>query len=152
MESKGMSMTKAGPAMIKRALYQAGDIARRYDPQLAYLYYREMVHHGKTHLQAMGAVMSHLGARIIAVLKEDKPYDLRDNQGRSITLKEAKELIFREYTVSAETRQARRRRKSNAGRGIDSRMHDAAEAPQSGLPPSPQCIVYTVKDTSSIAG
>jgi len=41
MESKGMSMTKAGPAMIKRALYQAGDIARRHDPQLAYLYYRE---------------------------------------------------------------------------------------------------------------
>jgi hypothetical protein len=100
MESKGMSMTKAGPAMIKRALYQAGNIARRYDPQLAYLYYREMVHNGKTHLQAMGAVMSHLGARIMAVLKEDKPYDLRDNQGRSITLKEAKELIYREYTVS----------------------------------------------------
>jgi hypothetical protein len=63
-------MTKAGPSTIKRTLFQAGDIARRYDPQLAHLYYREMLHHGKTHLQAMGAVMSHLGARIMAVLRE----------------------------------------------------------------------------------
>jgi hypothetical protein len=27
--------------MMKRAPYQAEDIARQYDPQLAYLYYRE---------------------------------------------------------------------------------------------------------------
>jgi len=65
-------MTKAGPAMIKRALFQAGGIGRRYDPQLAYLYYREMVNHGKTHLQAMSLVMSHLGARVLAVLREIK--------------------------------------------------------------------------------
>lgn len=95
--------------------------------------------------------MSHLGARIVAVLKEDKPYDLRDNQGRSITLKEAKELIHREYTVSAETRQARRRRKSKAGRAVYSRIHEAAKAPQSDLPIPPQNIVYNVEDTSSIA-
>jgi len=137
MESKGMSMTKAGPAMIKRALYQAGNIARRYDPQLANLYYRQMEHHGKTHLQAMGAVMSHLGARIMAVLKEDKPYDLRDSQGRSITLPEAKKIIYREYTVSAETRQVRRRCKSKVGRTIDSRMHEAAKAPQSNVSIAP---------------
>jgi transposase len=73
-EGKGLRMTKAGPSMMKRALFQAGDIARRYDPQLADLYYREMVHHGKTHLQAMGAVMSHLAARILVVLRESRPY------------------------------------------------------------------------------
>jgi len=61
-------MTKTGPAMMKRALFQAGDIDRRYDPQLVYLYYLETVHRGKTHLQAMGAVMSHLGASILAML------------------------------------------------------------------------------------
>ena len=47
-EGKGLRMTKAGLSIMKRTLYQAGDIARRYDPQLAELYYREMVHHGKT--------------------------------------------------------------------------------------------------------
>jgi hypothetical protein len=75
-------MTKAGPAMMKRALYRAGDIGRRYNPQLAYLYYREMVDNGKTHLQAMEAVMSHLAARTLAVLQDNRPYELRDIDNR----------------------------------------------------------------------
>ena len=32
VKGKGLRMTKAGPVMMKRALYQAGDIARQYDP------------------------------------------------------------------------------------------------------------------------
>jgi transposase len=69
MEAKGLRMTKAGPAIMKWALFQSGQIGRRYDPHLAWLYYREMVHNGKNHKQAMGAVMSHIGARILAVLR-----------------------------------------------------------------------------------
>jgi len=64
------------------ALYQAGDIGRRWDPQLAAVYYREMVYHGKNHRQALGAVMSHLGARVLTVLKVDRPYELRDIEGK----------------------------------------------------------------------
>ena len=116
-EGKGLRMTKAGPAMVKRALFQAGDIGRRYDPQLAHLYYREMVNHGKTHLQAMGAVMSHLGARILAVLREDRPYELRNTHDEPISKKGAMEVIQAEFKVPEETRQARRRRKTNKGRG-----------------------------------
>jgi transposase len=132
-ESKGLRMTKAGSSMMKRALYQAGEIARRYDPQLAYLYYREMVNHGKHHKQAMGAVMSHLGARILAVLREDRPYELRDIHGQPITKKETIELIQLEYQVTELIRQARRRRKSNEGRLSGHRTCEAAKAPQSGL-------------------
>jgi hypothetical protein len=78
-------MTKAGPAIMRWALFQAGGIGRAHDPQLACVYYREMVHNGKNHMQAMGAVMSHMSARILAVLREDKPYDLRDMDGRPVT-------------------------------------------------------------------
>jgi transposase len=131
-EAKGLRMTKAGPSMMKRALFQAGDIGRRYDPQLAHLYYREMVNHGKTHLQAMGAVMSHLGARILAVLREDRSYELRDNHDQPISKKGAMQLVQAEFKVSAETRQARRRRKLNEGRLHSRRTHEAAKAPQSG--------------------
>jgi hypothetical protein len=126
-------MTKAGSSMMKRALYQAGEIARRYDPQLAYLYYRQMVNHGKHHKQAMGAVMSHLGARILAVLREDRPYQLRDIHGQPISKKETVELIQLEYQVTELIRQARRRRKSNEGRLTGHRTREAAKAPQSGL-------------------
>jgi transposase len=94
MEAKGLRMTKAGPAIMKWALFQSGQIGRRYDPQLAWLYYREMVHNGKNHKQAMGAVMSHIGARILAVLREDKPYELRDVQGKPITWEDARKLIL----------------------------------------------------------
>jgi hypothetical protein len=144
-------MTKAGPSMMKRALFQAGDIARRYDPQLVHLYYREMVHHGKTHLQAMGAVMSHLGARIMVVLREGRPYELRDARGNLITKKEAMELIRSEYKVSEETRQARRRRKPNEGRLTGRRKREAAKAPQSGLLIPPPRTVYCAEDLQSMA-
>ena len=150
-EGKGLRMTKAGSSMMKRALFQAGDIARRYDPQLAHLYYREMVHHGKTHLQAMGAVMSHLAARIMAVLREDRPYELRDTQGKPITKKGAMELIQSEHKVPEEIRQARRRRKPNEGRLTCHRTHEAAEAPQSGLLMPPPRTVYCTGDLQSIA-
>ena len=142
-EGKGLRMTKAGPAMMKRALYQAGDIARRYDPQLAYLYYREMVHHGKTHLQAMGAVMSHLGARILSVLREDKPYELRDTDNKPISKKEAIELIRSRFQVPEETRQARRHRKSSEGRLASHGTHETAKASQSRRTATSPMKVYT---------
>lgn len=39
-ESKALRMTKAGPAVMKWALYQAGQIGRQWEPQLASVYYR----------------------------------------------------------------------------------------------------------------
>ena len=95
---------------MKWALYQAGQIGRRCDPQLASVYYREMVHHGKNHKQAMGAVMSHLGARVLAVLQENRPYVLRDTEGNPISREEARRLILLNYHVPEAIRQQRRRR------------------------------------------
>jgi transposase len=110
VEAKGLRMTKAGPSILRMALYQAGEIGRRNDPGLAAVYFREMVHHGKNHQQAMGAVMSHLGARVLKVLKEDRPYELRNLEGNLINKHEAKELIMSEYHVSEDIRRERRRR------------------------------------------
>jgi len=109
-EAKGLRMTKAGPAIMKWALYQSSQIGRRCDPQLACVYYREMVHYGKNHKQAMGAVMSHIGARVLAVLREDRPYELRDIDGRPITREEARRLILLNYQVPEEIKRERRRR------------------------------------------
>jgi transposase len=112
MEAKGLRMTKAGPSIMRMALFQAGDIGRRWDPQLAAVYHREMVYHGKNHRQAMGAVMSHLGARVLRVLKEDRPYELRNVEGKPIDKNEAKKLILSQYHVSETVRRERRRRNS----------------------------------------
>lgn len=133
VEAKGLRMTKAGPSIMRMALYQAGEIGRRNDPHLAAVYYREMVYHGKNHRQAMGAVMSHLGARVLRVLKEDRPYEIRDLEGKSIDKNEAKGIILSQYHVSEEVRRERRRRNVKANRRTETAtvsIHEAAKAPQ----------------------
>jgi transposase len=138
-EAKGLRMTKAGPSIMRWALYQASQIGRRYDPQLASVYYREMVHNGKNHKQAMGAVMSHIGARVLAVLQENRPYELRDNKGNPITWGKARRLVLSNYQVPEEIKQARRRRSTEGISAKSKRKrremvvhstHEAAEAPQ----------------------
>ena len=123
---------------MRWALFQAGQIGRSHDPQLACIYYREMVHNGKNHMQAMGAVMSHLSARVLAVLREDKPYDLRDMDGRPVSREEAKKIILAKYQVPEEIRRERRRRKITGNPGLRKklgemlvpRVHEATAAPQ----------------------
>jgi len=134
-EAKGLRMTKAGPSIMRMGLYQAGDVGRRWDPQLAAVYYGEMVYHGKNHKQAMGAVMSHLGARVFAVLKEDRPYELRDVEGNLVSKDEARRLILSRYQVPEEIRRERRRRKPVKSRKKEREMatyrtNEAAKAPQ----------------------
>jgi transposase len=146
-ESKGLRMTKAGPAIMKWALYQAGQIGRQWDPQLASVYYRQMVHHGKNHKQAMGAVMSHMGARIFTVLREDRPYELRDTEGRPIGKMTARALILAKYQVPEDIRQQRRRSKRRKVHSsgaqekegmVTVRIYEAATAPQpAAIKPSP---------------
>ena len=140
MEAKGLRMTKAGPSIMRMGLYQAGDISRRWDPQLAAVYYREMVYHGKNHRQAMGAVMSHLGARVFTVLKEDRPYELRDTDGNPISKDHARRLILSKYQVPEEVRRERRRRNPKGSNTVGAprkqremathRTNEAAKAPQ----------------------
>jgi transposase len=140
VEAKGLRMTKAGPSIMRMGLYQAGDIGRRWDPQLAAVYYREMVYHGKNHRQAMGAVMSHLGARVFTVLREDRPYELRDTEGNPISKDDARRLILSKYQVPEEIRRERRRRNrkaSNTGGAsrkgremLTYRTNEAAKTPQ----------------------
>ncbi len=119
-DAKGLPMTKAGPRRVKLALYQAAEIARLWDPQLAKIYYDQMVHKGKPHNKAMGAVMSHLASRIHAVLTEQRDYVLRDVDGREVTAREARTIIQTQYQVPAAIRAERRtsrRRKPDVSTG-----------------------------------
>lgn len=138
METKGLRMTKAGPVIMRWALFQAGYIGRSHDPQLACVYYREMVHNGKNHMQAMGAVMSHLPVRVLATLREDKPYEIRDTDGSPVSHEEAKRIILSKYQVPEEIRRERRRFKTVGNPGLRKKLremlvpraHEAATAPQ----------------------
>ena len=76
---------------------------------MAAIYYRQMVDYGKTHKQAMGAVMSHLAVRVCTVLREQRPYEVRDLQGQPLTRLEAGRLINERFRVPEEVRRLRRR-------------------------------------------
>lgn len=144
LEAKGLRMTKAGPPIMRCSLFLAGEVGRQWDPHLARVYHRAVVYHGKNHKQAMGAVMSHLASRILAVMRDGRPYELRDVEGRPISGREARKLILSKYQVSEEMRRERRRRNyrmgndqrlvtSKEGMTELSRIHEAAFAPQPAI-------------------
>jgi hypothetical protein len=53
-----------------------------------------MVELGKTRKQA-----SHLLSRMYTVLKEERPYQLRNLEGNSVTMVEARELVRERFRV-----------------------------------------------------
>lgn len=122
-DAKGLPMTKAGPKRVKLALYQAAEVARQWDPQLAKIYYDQMVCKGKPHYKAVGAVMSHLASRIHAVLSERRDYVLRDVDGREISAREARIIIQTQYQVPADIRVERRARNKRRKRDISTNAH-----------------------------
>ena len=103
-EARGLAMTKAGPNLIKATLYRNANVARQWDVQIAAIYHRQMVEYGKHHIQAVCACASHLANRIYAVLKEKRPYQLRDLEGHPITEQHSRELCL-QLTVPDEVRQ-----------------------------------------------
>jgi hypothetical protein len=105
-------MSKAGPRLLRTTLIRAADTARHLDPQLARLYYVQVVERGACHLKALCVVAAHLGERAWTVLSRGTPYEFRDVDGTLVTPEEAKALAAR-WKVPDEVRQRRRSRKSS---------------------------------------
>jgi transposase len=103
-ESKGLRITKAGPNLIKKYAYLDADTARQWDPQIAAIYYDQMVHKGKHHVQAVCTCATHLLDRVFAVLRDDRPYVCRDVDGTVVDEKEARRIVLERYTVPADVR------------------------------------------------
>lgn len=115
-EAKGLHISQAGPDLVKKFIFLDAETARRFDPQLARIYYDQMVSKGKHHTQAVCAVATHLLDRIRVIASEDRPYELRDVDGTPVTPKQARKIIEEKYTVPEEVRKrnSRRARKARA--------------------------------------
>jgi len=141
-DAKGLPMTKAGPKRVKLALYQAAEIARQWDPQLAKVYYDQMVHKGNPHYKAVGAVMSHLASRIHAVLTEQRDYVLQDVDRREISVREARTIVLTQYQVPEEIRAARRASRGRKRNGSTVAHRGSAER-LSRRAPTSSCVHST---------
>ena len=114
-DRKGQPMSKAGPRLLRTTLLRAADHARHLDPQLARLYYVQVVERGACHLKALCVVAAHLGERVWAVLARGTRYEFRDLDGTPVTPQEAKALAA-DWKVPEEVRQRRRSRKRQGGK------------------------------------
>jgi transposase len=109
-ESKGLRISQAGPNLVKKYAYLDADAARQWDPQIAAIYYEQMVHKGKHHTQAVCACATHLLDRVRVILSEDRAYELRDVDGTPVTPQQGRAIVLERYTVPKEVRQRNNRR------------------------------------------
>lgn len=108
-QASGLKITQAGPSLIKKFAYLDAESARQYDPQIAAIYYTQMVQHGKHHIQALCTCSAHLLDRVGVVLREDRPYQLRDVDGTPINPERARQIIAERYTVPEDVRRHNRK-------------------------------------------
>lgn len=109
----GLSLSKAGPAAFRRQLYNAANVARQHDPQIAAVYYREMVEKGNSHTEAVIACGTRLLNRIIRLMRDRRAYELRDNEGKPVDKKTARRLCQRKWKVPEEVRRRLRQKKAS---------------------------------------
>lgn len=116
MASPSRPVTKEGPPELRLACYQAANIARRRDPQLASFYWRLMVERRHNHIKANTAVARKLVARVWATLTSGTPYELRDLDGSPLDPSHAAKLAA-EWTVPEHVRRRARARQASFKRG-----------------------------------
>lgn len=75
--AKKTRMSKRGSPHLRYALWQAASMAIQYDPELK-AYYQAKRAEGKHHGTALGAVCNKLISRIFIILKDQRPYFIRD--------------------------------------------------------------------------
>ena len=104
-QARGLHITQAGPSLIKATAFLDASVARLYDPQIAALYHDQMVNRGKHYLQAICACATHLLDRIYVILRDQRPYELRDVDGTPLTKRRARGICQQRYHVPDEVRQ-----------------------------------------------
>jgi transposase len=128
-DRKGQPISKAGSRLLRTTLVRAADNARRLDPQLARIYWIQMVERGKDHLGALCVVAAHLAERAWTVLDRGMPYVVCDTDGTPVTRTQAKAIIAQRWTVPEEVRRRRRHNKKKAPQQVlGGHVHGARSA------------------------
>ncbi len=110
-DRKGQPISKAGPTLLRTTFVRAADNARQYDPQLARIYYVQMVERGAEHIKALCVVAARLAELTWMTLRRGTPYELRDTDGRPISRAEGRAIVAQQWKVPEEVRRRRRSHK-----------------------------------------
>jgi transposase len=154
-DRKGQPMSKAGSTLLRATLIRAADHARKQDPQLARIYYIQMVQRGAEHIKALCVVAAHLAERGWAVLNRGMPYVICDTDATPVTPTEAKKIIAEQWTVPAEVRARRRstKKKTTVGKAPQQVLTGHGQSHAQGVDetrrPSPRRSSKTPRTRSS---
>jgi transposase len=139
-DRKGQPISKAGNRLLRTTLVRAGDNARRQDPQLARIYWTQMVQRGKDHLGAVCVVAAHLAERAWTVMDRGTPYVICDIDGTPVTPAQAKAIIAQRWTVPEQVRRRRRSRKGKAPQQVHAGHVTGAQGATRRPSPSPPSL------------
>jgi hypothetical protein len=115
-------LTKAGDPLLREALFNAADQARKTDPQLA-AKYKRLMNTERHHDSAICHIATILLTRIATCWRTGQHYVLHDTDGRTITPEEGRRIVRAHHTVDKQTRikaannRQSQRRKGRTGRG-----------------------------------
>ena len=96
-----------------------------------------MVNKGKHHNQAVCTCATHLLDRVFVVLRDHKPYEVRDVEGRPVTPDEARTLIADKYTVPDEVRRRTTKRYRQTRRDQRAEKKQKREGARTGVRSKP---------------
>jgi hypothetical protein len=105
-------MSKAGSSRLRGQLVMSANVARRIDPELARIYFTQMVQRGVHHNKAVCIVAARLADRAWVTLSRGEPYVLRDVDGREVSVAEGRAIVAERFAVPEEVRRRRRTRKA----------------------------------------
>jgi transposase len=111
-------ITKAGDPGLRKALFLAADLARQTDPTLAAKYRRLVLDRGTHHNNAVCHLAATLVTRIAACWQAGKPYEIRDVDGRILTIEEGRQICAERYKLRPDERartKAARQQQQRAG-------------------------------------
>lgn len=115
-------LTKAGDPLLREALFNAADHARKIDPQLA-AKYKRLMQTERHHDSAICHIATMLLTRIATCWRAGQPYQIRDTDGRPIDADEGRTIVRTHHQVDRQTRikaantRQSQRLKNRAGRG-----------------------------------
>jgi transposase len=144
-DRKGQPISKAGNRLLRTTLVRAADNARRQDPQLARLYWIQMVQRGKDHLGALCVVAAHLAERAWTVMDRGRLYVVCDIDGTPVTPAQAKAIIAKHWTVPEEVRRRRRHKKGKVPQQVlQGHAHGAQDATRRPSPSPASLSRHTI--------
>lgn len=122
-EKKGLHISKSSFWLLKRSFYLAAETARKWDVPMA-AFYERLTSRGLHHDQAICAIANKLAGHVYAIMKRianknsntnDVGYQFRDEQGKPITKKQAKEIITEKFPgVYEKQRRSKEQQRHNA--------------------------------------